>query len=69
MEAKFKWVVWHLCFMEHFGPHVFPEWAGGVGREKGMGLKEIDLILPGLFFLEMLGIGWTFFLRGGGYKS
>lgn len=22
-----------------------------------MGLKEIDLILPGLFFLEMLGMG------------
>lgn len=50
MEAKFKWVVWHLRFMEHFGPHIFPEWAGGVGREKGMGLKEIDLILPGLVF-------------------
>lgn len=61
MEAKFKWVVWHLCFMEHFGPHVFPEWAGGVGREKGMGLKEIDLILPGFFFFRDVGNWLDFF--------
>lgn len=61
MEAKFKWVVWHLCFMEHFGPHIFPEWAGGVGREKGMGLKEIDLILPGLVFFRDVGNWLDFF--------
>lgn len=42
--------------MEYFDHSIFSEWDDRFGREKGMGLEEIGLILPSLFFLEMLGV-------------
>lgn len=56
MEATFEWVVWHLCFIEHFDHSAFSEWDDWFGRGKDVGLEEIGLILPSLFFLEMLGV-------------
>lgn len=48
--------MWHLCFIEHFDHSVFSEWHDWFGREKDVGLEEIVLVLPSLFFLEMLGV-------------
>lgn len=38
------------CVVGRFDHYIFSKWDEGVCREKGAGIKEAALILPGLYF-------------------